>query len=110
MISREELENETDMSFSRGSGPGGQHRNKVETLVRLHHRPTGITVTVDEQSSQAQNREIAFRRLAKKIEEARKPEVPRGVTKVPRREKEKRLNKKRARSKTKKFRREPAEE
>ena len=110
MITREELEKETEMTFFRGSGPGGQNRNKVETGVRLRHVPTGITVAVEKQSSQAQNREIAFKRLAGKIEEARKPEVPRGVTRVPRREKKKRLKEKKKRSQTKELRREPAEE
>ena len=42
---RESLERDSDLEFFIASGPGGQHRNKVETGVRLVHRPTGITVT-----------------------------------------------------------------
>jgi len=36
-----------DMSFMRGSGAGGQHRNKTDTAVLLKHKPSGIAVRVD---------------------------------------------------------------
>ena len=51
------------MEFTRRSGPGGQHRNKVETAVVLKHRPTGIIVEANERRSQSENREQAVRRL-----------------------------------------------
>jgi peptide chain release factor 1 len=35
------------LEFTKGKGPGGQHKNKVETMVRATHVPTGIVVTVD---------------------------------------------------------------
>lgn len=59
--------NEVDMSFYRGSGAGGQHRNKVETGVRLKHKKTGIVVEVCSERSQHQNKENAFKLLAIKI-------------------------------------------
>jgi len=48
---------------SRGTGPGGQRRNKVQTCVRLVHRPTGVEATAGERRSLEQNRKAALRRL-----------------------------------------------
>ncbi|MCC9607854.1 peptide chain release factor-like protein [Blastopirellula sp. JC732] len=59
----ERLLAECDMRRERRSGPGGQHRNKVETAVVLTHRPSGISAEANERRSQAENRQIALFRL-----------------------------------------------
>lgn len=47
----------------RSSGPGGQHRNKTDSGVRLVHQPTGVTATATERREQAVNRKVALGRL-----------------------------------------------
>jgi peptide chain release factor len=59
-------------TFARSSGPGGQNVNKVATSVTLRHRPSGVSVTVQDSRSQAANRKIARERLLDAIESARK--------------------------------------
>ena len=60
-------EEDIEETFTRSSGPGGQNVNKLATCVRLRHRPSGITVKVMRERSQALNRFLARRRLAEKI-------------------------------------------
>lgn len=52
------------ISTYRDSGPGGQHRNKTDSGVRIQHLETGIMVECCETRSQHQNKMIAFRRIA----------------------------------------------
>ena len=94
---RESLGRDTEIEFFRGSGPGGQNRNKVETGVRLRH-PSGIVVEAEDTPSQARNRDIAFARLQKQLVELQRPRKPRVPTKVPRASKKARLQEKRVRS------------
>jgi len=58
-------------TFARSSGPGGQNVNKVATAVTLRHRPSGMSVTVQNSRSQAVNRKLARERLLDAIESAR---------------------------------------
>jgi protein subunit release factor B len=78
---RESLERDCDVEFFVAGGPGGQHRNKVETGVRLTHRPSGLVVTATERRSQSANREAAFQRMAEKLEARQKVRKPRRATK-----------------------------
>jgi protein subunit release factor A len=63
----EELFAECDFEAFRASGKGGQHVNKTDSAVRLHHRPTGITVTSQESRSQWQNRYICLRKIRERV-------------------------------------------
>lgn len=107
-MDREELEKlaaECDEEFFVASGPGGQHRNRTESGVRLTHRPTGIVVTATERRSQALNRTAALERMAERIEEARRPRVPRVKTRPSKAAKRARLEDKKRRSEIKRARR-----
>lgn len=65
-----------DVDVFRGSGPGGQHRNKTESAVRLVHRPTGIVVQATERRSQSQNLGVALERLRERLAALRAPPPP----------------------------------
>jgi protein subunit release factor B len=101
---RESLERDCDLEFFVAGGPGGQHRNKVETGVRLTHRPTGLVVTATERRSQSANRDAAYERMAEKLEKLQRPRKPRKATKPSAGSKRKRLEHKRKQSERKRAR------
>ena len=101
---RASLEADCDETFLKGTGPGGQHRNKRETGVRLVHRPTGVVVMATERRSQARNRDLAFERMAERLAALNRVRKRRVATKVPRGAIKRRLTRKRQRSETKKLR------
>ena len=54
-----------EFTYSKGSGPGGQKRNKTSTKVQCLHRPSGAVGVSDEARSQHQNKRLAFEKMAK---------------------------------------------
>jgi len=100
----ESIERDSEIQFLRGSGPGGQNRNKVETGVRLTHRPTGISVTATDTKSQSQNRDNALERLRRRLIDMNTLEAPRIATRTPKRVKKQRVEQKRILGKKKESR------
>jgi len=58
---------QVNAEFVRSSGPGGQHRNKVSSGVRLRHLESGVTVSATERRNQHENRRTALRRMRKAL-------------------------------------------
>ncbi|HYE57587.1 MAG TPA: peptide chain release factor-like protein [Rhodothermales bacterium] len=101
---------ECDVDTFRAGGPGGQHQNKVESAVRLTHRPSGLVVTARQSRSQYRNRQLALAELRRRLEERARPEVPRVPTKPTRASKIRRSQSKRRLSERKATRRKPGSE
>lgn len=62
---------DSDLQYEtyKGSGPGGQKRNKTESCVRLIHKPTGIVAIAEDSVSQYQNRQKARARITQRVAE-----------------------------------------
>jgi protein subunit release factor B len=86
---------ECEETFFTAGGPGGQHRNKTESGVRLLHRPSGVAVSATERRSQAQNRGVALQRLRERLAVLGVEPKVRRATRPTRGSKERRLGEKR---------------
>ena len=98
---------ECDVETFRSGGPGGQHANKVESAVRLTHRPTGEAVTRRDTRSQHRNKKLALDELRRRLEAMNRPRKKRVATKPTAASKRRRLEAKRQRSEKKALRRNP---
>ena len=74
LASDDQLIAQCEVDRYRASGPGGQHRNKTESAVRLRHKPTKISAIGEDSRSQSENKQHAVRRLRSAIAlEVREP-------------------------------------
>ena len=75
------------VEFYKSRGPGGQHKNKRFTAVRITHLPTGLMAVAQGERSQAQNKGMALARLKVKLAEkfkVRRLRIPTGKTRAAR--------------------------
>lgn len=63
-----------EIRWTKGKGPGGQHRNKTENCCVLTHKPTGVTVTVDGRK-RSENLRQAHKLLSEALEQRRLDEI-----------------------------------
>src|SRR5262249_9931067 len=96
-----------DVETYRASGPGGQHRNKTESAVRMTHPPTGIVRVATEDRSQLRNRQLALERIWRAIEAKKRKRKPRVPTKPTRTSQAQRLTSKHIHAEVKRTRRRP---
>jgi len=108
--SDEELLRECEVDTFRAGGPGGQHVNKVETGVRLTHRPTGLVVTCREERSQHRNKMNCLRKLRAEVTRLNYRPAKRVPTRPTRGAKERTLEAKARRSRVKRLRGKPTGE
>jgi ribosome-associated protein len=104
-LSDDDLLAQCEVQVHRAGGPGGQHRNKTETAVRLVHRPTGVVAEGKDQRSRTQNLAAALQRLREKLARRAYRPPPRHKTRPTRASQERRLEVKRRASARKKDRR-----
>ena len=97
-----------EVDYFVAGGPGGQHRNKTASAVRLVHTPTGLTVTATERRSQFMNRSRALERLRAALKSLTHVPKRRRPTRPSRGAKERRLDAKRRQGQRKASRRDTA--
>src|SRR5213076_1726143 len=105
MLDDDALLAQCEVHAHRASGPGGQHRNKAETAVRLVHLPTGVTVEGKDERSRTQNLRIALGRLRERLERRAYRPPPRHKTRPTRASKERRVEGKKRQGQKKALRR-----
>jgi len=66
-LSEAALARDCEVEYFVGGGPGGQHRNKTSTGVRILHRPSGVVCTATRRRSQSQNEADALERLRERL-------------------------------------------
>ena len=101
---RSALEREVRVETYRAGGPGGQHRNVTESAVRLVHGPSGVRVVSADSRSQIRNLERAFERLVEKLTKLNRVPMRRVATRIPKGDRERRLQEKQRRQSTKSLR------
>ncbi len=101
----EVLAGEIEITVYRASGPGGQHRNKTESAVRILHPPSGVIVVATEHRSQLRNRALAMERLIERLRRLNHRPKRRRKTRRPASAEEDRLRRKKLQSLKKKLRR-----
>jgi protein subunit release factor B len=104
----EALARDCAIEFFTAGGPGGQHRNKTESGVRIRHLPSGIVVTATERRSQHQNRAVALSRLFLELERRSRPRKPRKKTRPTGASRAERLEGKKRRARLKRSRGAPS--
>jgi len=92
------------IEYFKSSGPGGQHKNRTLSAVRVTHRPTGLTAVGQESRSQFRNKELALARLSAKVSRHLAPRKRRLATRKSRSSQERRLAWKKRRGAQKRMR------
>lgn len=106
-LTDDDLLAECDVDTLRAGTKGGQRANKVETGIRLRHRPSGLVVVSRTERSQLQNRRRAVAVLRQRLEDRARPVTPRVATKPTAGSRRRRIEAKKRRSETKARRQNP---